>query len=144
VLAIVLGKLYSQEVAYGLMLMIAIDMMSHYAILYSSLSRGQGSHKDTPQSLHWALKIYYGSRPVLFILCAGQEGFLLLMYLHKMLILSAAPVFVDPELIRMAMLATLPLFAIKQLMNVIQLKQAATDIGEIDHAIRANRPKKSN
>lgn len=139
-----LGKLYSQEVAYLLMAMIAIDTMSHYAILYSSLSRGQGSHKDTPQNMHWALRIYYGSRPVLFILCAGQEGFLLLMYLHKMLTLSSEAPFIDPELVRWVMLATLPLFAIKQLMNVLQLKQAATDIGALDQAARASRPRKSN
>jgi len=58
-------------------------IVAHYQ--HSTLSSGLASHKDVSSATNPLLRIYYNSRVVLFTLCMGQEAFLDLLYLSKML-----------------------------------------------------------
>ena len=111
--------------------LLALDIMSHFAHLQSTYMKGQKSHKTTGDSTFVLLRYYYGSRPILFILCFGQEACFLLLYFLKMAPTVAAPA----QLMLAAQYAywvSLPLCAIKTLMNLIQLFQACYDIGQVD------------
>jgi hypothetical protein len=64
------------------------------------------------------------------------------MYLAKMIAAQPNP-YVSVELATYLMYISLPLFLIKQFMNVLQLRQALTDIVAIDNATRAATHSKS-
>jgi len=73
----------------------------------------------------------------------GQEAFLDLLYLLKMIEKDANP-FVSPDIIRTLMWINFPLFVLKQLMNVIQLQQSMKEIAAIDTENRSKPAKKAN
>ena len=65
---------------YGFLAVCALDAVSHYARLYSSLTSGSG-HKVVKANHFGILKIYYGNKYFLAFMCAGNEGFWLMLYL---------------------------------------------------------------
>uniref|UniRef100_H3C7J0 CDP-diacylglycerol--inositol 3-phosphatidyltransferase n=1 Tax=Tetraodon nigroviridis TaxID=99883 RepID=H3C7J0_TETNG len=66
-------------------LSMTLDVASHWMHLHSSTVKGSSSHKSIDLSGNPILRIYYTSKPVLFVMCAGNELFFCLLYvLHHM------------------------------------------------------------
>lgn len=57
-----------------------LDIASHWLHLHSSTVKGSSSHKSIDLSGNPVLRIYYTSKPVLFVMCAGNELFFCLLY----------------------------------------------------------------
>ncbi|XP_062456886.1 LOW QUALITY PROTEIN: CDP-diacylglycerol--inositol 3-phosphatidyltransferase, partial [Rhea pennata] len=64
-----------------LQLAAALDVASHWLHLHSTVLSGRESHKSVEAGGSRLLRLYYGSRTVLFLLCAGNEGFYCSLYL---------------------------------------------------------------
>jgi CDP-diacylglycerol--inositol 3-phosphatidyltransferase len=112
-------------------LLIALDLASHYARMYMSLALGLTSHKDTGKSRFWLLSQYYGKKAVMLPFCLGQESVYLLMY---------AQAFYGPSVVPdTALWALFPLFALKQVCNVLQLLDAMANLADKDAAERNAR-----
>ncbi|XP_048089231.1 CDP-diacylglycerol--inositol 3-phosphatidyltransferase isoform X2 [Alosa alosa] len=60
-------------------LSMSLDIASHWLHLHSSMMKGT-SHKTIDLSGNPILRIYYTSRPVLFVMCMGNELFFCLLY----------------------------------------------------------------
>lgn len=58
-----------------------LDISSHWLHLHSSTIKGSASHKTIDLSGNPILRVYYTSKPVLFVMCAGNELFFCLLYL---------------------------------------------------------------
>jgi len=155
-LIVVLAVFFPKQILWFCFL-IALDIMSHFAHVYSSLARGQTSHKTVGEKQNPLLRIYYTNRLVLGGLCAGNEGFFTFCYvLHfwsgplvavgplvplikaatSMVTITAAG---EIHLIPLMVLLTFPVMAYKQLMNVIQLRQACIDIVALDEQDQADK-----
>uniref|UniRef100_A0A8C5QKC4 CDP-diacylglycerol--inositol 3-phosphatidyltransferase n=1 Tax=Leptobrachium leishanense TaxID=445787 RepID=A0A8C5QKC4_9ANUR len=69
--------------AYTLLfqLSMSLDISSHWMHLHSSIMKGSDSHKSIDLSGNPVLRLYYTSRPVLFLMCAGNELFYCTLYL---------------------------------------------------------------
>lgn len=61
-------------------LSMCLDISSHWLHLHSSMMKGSTSHKTIDLSGNPVLRIYYTSRPVLFVMCMGNELFYSLLY----------------------------------------------------------------
>ncbi|KAL2078804.1 hypothetical protein ACEWY4_026489 [Coilia grayii] len=61
-------------------LSMSLDIASHWLHLHSSMMKGATSHKTIDLSGNPILRIYYTSRPVLFVMCMGNELFFCLLY----------------------------------------------------------------
>ncbi|XP_070779993.1 CDP-diacylglycerol--inositol 3-phosphatidyltransferase isoform X1 [Enoplosus armatus] len=61
-------------------LSMCLDIASHWLHLHSSTIKGSTSHKSIDLSGNPVLRIYYTSKPVLFVMCAGNELFFCLLY----------------------------------------------------------------
>uniref|UniRef100_A0A3Q3X3U4 CDP-diacylglycerol--inositol 3-phosphatidyltransferase n=1 Tax=Mola mola TaxID=94237 RepID=A0A3Q3X3U4_MOLML len=61
-------------------LSMSLDIASHWLHLHSSTVKGSASHKTIDLSGNPVLRIYYTSKPVLFVMCAGNELFFCLLY----------------------------------------------------------------
>eukprot|EP00284_Hemiselmis_tepida_P002295 CAMPEP_0174949692 /NCGR_PEP_ID=MMETSP1355-20121228/92150_1 /TAXON_ID=464990 /ORGANISM="Hemiselmis tepida, Strain CCMP443" /LENGTH=189 /DNA_ID=CAMNT_0016197259 /DNA_START=39 /DNA_END=605 /DNA_ORIENTATION=+ len=78
-LFLVLAGLYPAH-AFTLNMLLALDMSSHYARVYSQLLSGGTSHKKVDEGEVWLLRVYYGSQKVLFLLCLLNESFFVILY----------------------------------------------------------------
>ncbi|XP_041827794.1 CDP-diacylglycerol--inositol 3-phosphatidyltransferase [Melanotaenia boesemani] len=66
-------------------LSMCLDIASHWLHLHSSTIKGSASHKTIDLSGNPVLRLYYTSKPVLFVMCSGNELFFCLLYiLHHM------------------------------------------------------------
>jgi CDP-diacylglycerol--inositol 3-phosphatidyltransferase len=137
-LLIALAKLYP---AYTRLFMavIVLDIISHFAYVYSSLIYGKTSHKLVSKTQNQLLRIYYSYKSVLFVLCLGNEVYLLFLYLRHfeptLGISSHLQSFIIPFLNYLLAF----LFGFKQLINVIQLMQAAHDTVQFDREDWVNK-----
>lgn len=61
-------------------LSMCLDIASHWLHLHSSTIKGSASHKSIDLSGNPILRVYYTSKPVLFLMCAGNELFFCLLY----------------------------------------------------------------
>ncbi|XP_046894310.1 CDP-diacylglycerol--inositol 3-phosphatidyltransferase isoform X1 [Hypomesus transpacificus] len=61
-------------------LSMSLDIASHWLHLHSSTMKGSTSHKAIDLSGNPILRLYYTSRPVLFVMCMGNELFFCLLY----------------------------------------------------------------
>ncbi|KAL6080406.1 CDP-diacylglycerol--inositol 3-phosphatidyltransferase, variant 2 [Balamuthia mandrillaris] len=132
-LLMVLSFFYRDHILY-FTAVVALDIASHYAHLYSSLARRLASHKAIDQTANPLLRIYYTNRAALGALCFGNEAFFLLLYVAHFESGLSLFFFNNQEmtLVRVLTMVVAPLMLAKQLMNVIQLKQAATDLAKLD------------
>jgi len=143
-LLVVLAQFYPVYINWFL-LSSGIDLVSHYAHLYSSLIRGAKSHKTIDEKQNFLLRIYYTSRAVLFTLCFGNEAFFLLLYLNHF---WSGPAFFVPvanqhiPLVQIATYSMAPLCLYKQFMNFVQLLQACKDIVAVDITERRSTKKR--
>lgn len=144
---ILIGTTFYPNALNAVMFLIALDISSHYARLYATLAAGEKSHKDVSDDTFLPLRIYYGNRVVLYILCFGNESFFLLSYLRKFWIgpqlftLALASGSVAVSLVDLALAITVPVMLTKHFMNFVQLLQSAKDIKAIDDKERADKKK---
>eukprot|EP01111_Echinosteliopsis_oligospora_P000456 TRINITY_DN1048_c0_g1_i1.p1 TRINITY_DN1048_c0_g1~~TRINITY_DN1048_c0_g1_i1.p1 ORF type:complete len:215 (+),score=32.94 TRINITY_DN1048_c0_g1_i1:104-748(+) len=129
-LIIVLSHLYPQRLyVYGFIAVCALDLVSHFARLYSQLSAGVG-HKVVKPTHSAILKIYYGNRYMLAFMCAGNEGFWVFLYLLH---------FIQHPIVYAVLYFCAPICFMKQYINVIQLMGACSDIVDLDDADAKNQ-----
>eukprot|EP00397_Hematodinium_sp_SG-2012_P029272 GEMP01030903.1.p1 GENE.GEMP01030903.1~~GEMP01030903.1.p1 ORF type:complete len:230 (+),score=3.66 GEMP01030903.1:52-690(+) len=102
-----------------------LDLVSHWYHTYASLLVGESSHKNASADHHWMVNLYYTSRAALFWVCAAQELFYLLLYLN----VHIADIDVRwQHYCQIGAYAIFPIFAFKQFVNCIQLREAADKI----------------
>jgi CDP-diacylglycerol--inositol 3-phosphatidyltransferase len=58
-----------------------IDVSCHWIHLHTTLLQGRTSHKFMDAGSNPIMHLYYTSRPVLFVMCAGNEAFYASLYL---------------------------------------------------------------
>jgi CDP-diacylglycerol--inositol 3-phosphatidyltransferase len=161
-LCMVLTLLY-EDLKFVFLAAVGLDVMSHFAHLYSSLLRGVGSHKAIDDDQSWLLKIYYTNRLVLGALCFLNETFYITLYVNYWWkdqpqvpvgpIAGLAAQVGDwtganatdgtiPIAIASLMFVFFPGMLVKNFINVVQLQQASKDIVEFDEQERAARMSK--
>ena len=88
------------------------------------------SHKSTAEHHGWLLNLYYSNRIVLGLTCLGNEFFYIFLYVCHFYRLSELAVVGGHSLdvLRLAALACAPVFALKQWLNLVQLRCSASDI----------------
>lgn len=80
VLMVHLAQLYPQYL-FVFQALIAIDLASHYAHMYSCMITGTVDHKHVRKTYNWFVRFYYDNRAFLFWLCAANESFWVAMFL---------------------------------------------------------------
>ena len=130
------------QFAFPVALTIGLDIVSHFARMYTQSVLGASSHKDTSTCHYWFLSKYYSSRTFMGTFCVGQEGFYLWLYWALFQPELAAPlkqfdVLAVPEPQKFFGLALLALWAGKQLANVQQLLDAMQHLADVDVKDRA-------
>ncbi|XP_049848729.1 uncharacterized protein LOC126316677 [Schistocerca gregaria] len=125
-LLVVLSVLYP-SFSIIFILFLALDIASHYAQLFSTFSRRLSSHKDPSGLNNPLLRYYYEKKYILFFFCFGQEATLLMLYLMGMQAFAA-----DATWSTVALFALAPPFLAKQLINAIQLSEAARRVANSD------------
>ncbi len=115
-------------------LLIALDVSSHYVLMYLAALQGGGSHKNfASQSEYRLLRLYYGNRYVLTAFVTGNEVVYILMYIFSNTIGSPMIWFNSAWGIWHILLALcLPIYALKQFTNVLQLASSMRKIVQID------------
>lgn len=136
-LCLILAQLYPSFLL-ALIIAIALDISSHYYLIYATQMLGQTSHKDSATwTEHGLLKLYYGKKSFMDLLIFGNELFYILLYLAFYLV-SFTVTFnsINLSIWQIAVLVCLPLYLLKQATNVLQLQSAARQIAAIDLAKR--------
>ncbi|XP_033929511.1 CDP-diacylglycerol--inositol 3-phosphatidyltransferase [Melopsittacus undulatus] len=119
-----------------LQLSMALDLSSHWLHMHCTTLEGGRSHKEMGGAANPLLRVYYSNRPLLFLLCAGNEGFYGSLYLLHFW--EGPPVFPGPVgLFRVTLWVCSPLALLKGLLNLLQLLGAAQRLAAIDRAERA-------
>jgi len=108
-----------------------LDFVSHWYKMYASLLIGETSHKDSSSKRHWLVNIYYTSKFALFWICAAQECFYLTLYLKLHVTQEPYAYF----LLIVCYVAG-PIFAFKQFINCLQLKESTDEIVRYDTGVR--------
>eukprot|EP01100_Stratorugosa_tubuloviscum_P001532 TRINITY_DN1341_c1_g1_i1.p1 TRINITY_DN1341_c1_g1~~TRINITY_DN1341_c1_g1_i1.p1 ORF type:complete len:237 (-),score=81.89 TRINITY_DN1341_c1_g1_i1:108-818(-) len=146
-LLVVLARLYPEWTGV-FCLSSGIDLCSHFAHMYSSLSKGAKSHKEIESDKSYLLRIYYSSRAVLFFLCFTNEAYFLLIYLNYF---NQGPEINNPftmgesiGLVKLISFFVLPFCALKQFINFVQLLHACKDIVAFDEADRLKLTNNNN
>ncbi|KAG8460662.1 hypothetical protein KFE25_011437 [Diacronema lutheri] len=139
-LCVVLAHLYPAYLVHFCAL-ITLDIFSHWAHVYASALTMAATHKS---STNLIVRLYY-HKPVLFCVCAGNELFYMFLYLHAfapgpVVTTLDVPFFARPvrcTATAAAVLAVAPVFAFKQLTNVLQMVIAFADINAYERARKA-------
>ncbi|KAF8033192.1 hypothetical protein BT93_D1944 [Corymbia citriodora subsp. variegata] len=127
-LLVILSQVYRPGLSF--LLLLALDVGSHWLQMYSTFLTGKVSHKDVKDSTNWLFKAYYGNRMFMAFCCVACEVLYIILFLRAeketedlidVLMTSARQ---SPFLL---LLLALSLFGwtIKQTVNVIQMKTAA-------------------
>ena len=126
ILLMILAVLYGKDKFLIFAGLAMLDYASHWFSMYASVYVGATSHKAMTPSRPWLLRMYYGSKLLLFLCCVSQEMTYLSLY-----VLQSAPVdgsqidFACASFAQGALLASGPLTILKQIINVIQLTDAS-------------------
>ncbi|KAL3597502.1 hypothetical protein D5086_009139 [Populus alba] len=127
-LLVILSQVYRPGMVF--LSLLALDIASHWLQMYSTFLLGKVSHKDVKDSTNWLFKAYYGNRMFMAYCCVACEVLYITLFLlakndsEKLMdVLKASITEGSP----ISVLVGLSLFgwAIKQLVNVIQMKTAA-------------------
>ncbi|KAJ0009993.1 hypothetical protein Pint_34309 [Pistacia integerrima] len=137
-LLVVLSQVYRQELfvlnsakpGFVFLSLLALDISSHWLQMYSTFLTGKTSHKDVKDSTNWLFKAYYGNRMFMAYCCVSCEVLYIILFLIAK---SQSESLVDvllgtlQRVSPLSVLVALSLFgwAVKQLVNVIQMKTAA-------------------
>ncbi|KAM4632205.1 CDP-diacylglycerol--inositol 3-phosphatidyltransferase [Discoglossus pictus] len=122
-------------------LSMSLDVASHWLHLHSSILRGSDSHKTIDLSGNPLLRLYYTSRPVLFLMCAGNELFYCMLYLLNF---SEGPeVMLGPlgavGLFRLILWLCCPVSLVKSLISLLHLVTASCNMAALDTAERSKK-----
>ncbi|GER41158.1 CDP-diacylglycerol--glycerol-3-phosphate3-phosphatidyltransferase [Striga asiatica] len=127
-LLVILSQVYRPGFIF--LSLLALDIASHWLQMYSSFLVGKSSHKDVKDSTSWLFRLYYGNRKFMGYCCVSCE----VLYIVLFLLGKNQPENISEVLVNAAMQSwlyfsllsmTLIGWAIKQLVNVIQIKTAA-------------------
>ncbi|XP_031250479.1 probable CDP-diacylglycerol--inositol 3-phosphatidyltransferase 2 [Pistacia vera] len=127
-LLVVLSQVYRPGFVF--LSLLALDISSHWLQMYSTFLTGKTSHKDVKDSTNWLFKAYYGNRMFMAYCCVSCEVLYIILFLIAK---SQSESLVDvllgtlQRVSPLSVLVALSLFgwAVKQLVNVIQMKTAA-------------------
>lgn len=133
----VMLALFYPNYTFVFQILICLDISSHWIHVQSSLLKGGASHKKIDLSGNFFLRIYYHSRIVLFLMCAGNELFFCMLYLIHF---TSGPLVSVGNIsfglwVAMAWL-TLPVCIVKQVISVIQLIVACINTANLDESER--------
>lgn len=141
-LLVILSQIYRPGLIF--LSLLALDITSHWFQMYSTFLAGKASHKDVKDSTNWLLKAYYGNRLFMCYCCAASEVLYIMLYLLAGdQSQSVIDVFVNA--VKQGFLLSIPAvfslfgWAIKQVINVIQMKTAA-DVCVLYDINRKERP----
>lgn len=136
-LCLILAQLYPNY-ALAFILLIALDVSSHYYLIYVTSLVDNPSHKDTATwSKNWLLNLYYGNKQLMDLLILGNELFYIFLYLaYYAAGFSLSWMGYSLTIWQAAILLCLPIYSLKQLTNLLQLQSAARKIAAIDLANR--------
>ena len=132
-LCLILAQLYpSYSIAF--IGAIALDISSHYYLIYATGILGKVSHKDSAQwSSNKLLKLYYGSKTFMDILILGNELFYILLYLNFYWTeLNLAFGIWNISFWQLLIIISSPIYLLKQITNVLQLQASSQEIANID------------
>ncbi|MEM8828867.1 MAG: CDP-alcohol phosphatidyltransferase family protein [Cyanobacteria bacterium P01_G01_bin.19] len=132
-LCLILAQLYPQYLLFFI-IAIALDVSSHYYLIYATGMLGKASHKDSAQwSSNQLMKLYYGNKTFMDLLILGNEVFYILWYLNFYLVGFKFYVNgLETNIWQVLILLWLPIYVLKQTTNVLQLQSAAQEIARID------------
>ncbi|GIX77660.1 CDP-diacylglycerol--inositol 3-phosphatidyltransferase [Caerostris darwini] len=123
-------------------LSMAIDISSHWIHQLAALMQGKTSHKFIDASANPIIRIYYTSRPVLFVMCAGNELFYSMLYL--VYFTPGPSIIFGIGLFHIILYISTPIAILKTMISILQLFVACINIGIIDvneRAIEASKKK---
>ncbi|XP_072977779.1 probable CDP-diacylglycerol--inositol 3-phosphatidyltransferase 2 [Typha angustifolia] len=124
----VLSQLYRPGLIF--LLLLGLDITSHWFQMYSTFLSGKTSHKDVKDKSNWLLKAYYGHRSFMAFCCVASEVLYIILYLladeqtTSVLDVCLSTIKETP-LLSLSFFVTLIGWAVKQVINVIQMKTAA-------------------
>ena len=141
-LCLLLAQLYPNY-TLAFILLIALDLSSHYYLLYATGMLGKSSHKDSETwSEHRLMQLYYGNKLFMDVLIAGNELFYIFLYIAHYAVGSQLSLFNwNLSLWQVALFICLPFYLLKQTTNILQLQSSARKIASID---LSNRDKKQS
>ena len=136
-LCLILAQLYPQYLLFFIGA-IALDVSSHYYLIYATGMLGKASHKDSAQ---WAtnplMKLYYGNKTFMDLLILGNELFYILLYLNFYLVGKSLVVGnLNFDIWQLLLIFITPVYLLKQATNILQLQSAAQEIAKIDGSDR--------
>ncbi|GMP93791.1 hypothetical protein CsSME_00043491 [Camellia sinensis var. sinensis] len=110
--------------------LLALDIASHWLQMYSTFLVGKVSHKDVKDSTNWLFKAYYGNRIFMCYCCVACEVLYIILFLLaknqnenlKNVIMNATK---QNSVLSVLLVLLVVGWAIKQAVNVIQIKTAA-------------------
>eukprot|EP00802_Teleaulax_amphioxeia_P018373 Tamp_18565.p3 GENE.Tamp_18565~~Tamp_18565.p3 ORF type:complete len:163 (+),score=20.05 Tamp_18565:693-1181(+) len=132
-----LAKLYPGPIGFSCYFMLALDLASHYCIVYSQLLQGTASHKKMGDDTNWLLKIYYHNQIVLFLCCLLNETFFVMGYLYFYGTVGDRPAELYLPLVKGVGMLCTPGMILKQYLNILQLMTGCRRIAQFDVAHRA-------
>ncbi|XP_020092603.1 CDP-diacylglycerol--inositol 3-phosphatidyltransferase 1-like [Ananas comosus] len=124
----VLSQLYRPGLIF--LALLGLDIVSHWFQMYSSFLSGKTSHKDVKDKSNWLLKAYYGHRQFMAFCCVASEVlYIILYFLADEQSTSVLDVSFNTlrrgSVLSLLFLLTLIGWALKQVINIIQMKSAA-------------------
>ncbi|KAE8008768.1 hypothetical protein FH972_005247 [Carpinus fangiana] len=127
-LLVILSQVYRPGLIF--LSLLALDIASHWLQMYSTFLLGKASHKDVKDSTSWLFKAYYGNKMFMAYCCVACEVLYIILFLiaenqtENLMDVLMSSVRQNSLL---ACLLALSLFgwAIKQAVNIIQMKTAA-------------------
>ncbi|KAK4284860.1 hypothetical protein QN277_001638 [Acacia crassicarpa] len=127
-LLVILSQVYKPGLIF--LSLLALDIASHWLQMYSTFLLGKDSHKDVKDSTSWLFRAYYGNRMFMAYCCVSCEVLYLILFLlsenqtDKLVDVLASSL---QKMSIISFLVGISLFgwAIKQVVNIIQMKTAA-------------------
>ncbi|KAM9305802.1 CDP-diacylglycerol--inositol 3-phosphatidyltransferase isoform 2-T2 [Gastrophryne carolinensis] len=120
-------------------LSMSLDIASHWLHLHSSTLKGSDSHKTIDLSGNPVLRLYYTSRPVLFLMCAGNELFYCMLYLLHFTEGPAGGRLGSMGLFRLILWISCPVSLLKSGISLLHLVTASCNMAALDRAERAKK-----
>jgi CDP-diacylglycerol--inositol 3-phosphatidyltransferase len=127
-LLVTLSQVYRPGLVF--LSLLALDIGSHWLQMYSTFLSGKASHKDVKDSSNWLFRAYYGNRMFMAYCCVACEVLYIILFLlaenqtenlKDVLTSSLSQISPLSFLVSLSLLG----WAIKQTINVIQMKTAA-------------------
>ncbi|XP_064619167.1 CDP-diacylglycerol--inositol 3-phosphatidyltransferase-like isoform X2 [Lineus longissimus] len=136
-LLVVLSQFYPSYMIL-FQLSMSLDIASHWLFMHSTMMKGSQSHKAIDLSGNPILRQYY-TKPVLFVMCSGNELFYSMLYL---LHFNYGPTLLfGIGLWQLICVLTFPIAAVKSAISAVHLYAASANIVAIDVAEREGRLK---